>query len=82
MSGIQPVYPDLPRRMGVQGTVFLHAIIATDGHISELKVVDGPPLLQKAAYEAVSQWRYRPYVLNGQAVSVETTIQVKFTLQR
>ena len=82
LYSVQPQYPDVAKRIGQQGTVNLHAIIAADGRISELKVVDGPSFLQRSALDAVSQWRYRPYILNGQPVPVETTIQVRFTLQQ
>jgi protein TonB len=58
--------------------VKLHAIIATDGTIQSLNVIDGPPLLAEAAREAVRQWRYRPYILNGRPVEVETLITVNF----
>jgi protein TonB len=60
------------------GVVKLHAIIATDGTIQSLNVIDGPPLLAEAAREAVRQWRYRPYILNGRPVEVETMITVNF----
>ncbi len=61
-----------------RGIVRLHAIIATDGTIQSLNVIDGPPLLIVAARDAVRQWRYRPYILNGQPVEVETMITVNF----
>jgi protein TonB len=64
----------------VSGTVVLQGIIAKDGHIKNLKVVSGPSLLQDAALDAVRQWMYRPYLLNGEPVEVETTINVVFTL--
>jgi len=60
------------------GVVRLHAIIATDGTIQSLNVIEGPPLLAEAAKEAVRQWRYRPYILNGRPVEVETMITVNF----
>jgi protein TonB len=62
----------------MQGQVKLHAIIARDGTIQSLSAVSGPPLLVRAALDAVSQWRYRPYILNGEAVEVETFITVNF----
>ena len=58
----------------------LKAVIDTDGTIKELSVVSGPELLQQAALDAVKQWRYRPYLLNGDPVEVGTTINVIFTL--
>ena len=66
--------------MGVQGTVVLAATISRDGVIQNLRVLSGPPSLRIAAQEAVAQWRYRPYLLNGQPVEVETTINVVFAM--
>jgi protein TonB len=66
--------------MRVEGTVSLAATISRTGTIANLHVVSGPTLLQSAAVGAVSSWRYRPYMLNGQPVDVETTINVVFTL--
>jgi len=58
----------------------LAAIIGKDGTIQNLHVISGHPLLSQAALDAVKQWRYKPYVLNGEPVEVDTTIQVNFTL--
>lgn len=63
------------------GTVVLQATISRSGMIENLRVVSGPPLLQQAALDAVKQWRYRPYLLNGDPVEVETTVNVEFNLQ-
>ncbi len=63
----------------ISGTVVLHAIIAKDGTIQELEFVSGPPMLVKSAMDAVKQWRYKPYLLNGDPVEVETTINVDFS---
>jgi periplasmic protein TonB len=75
-----PGYPPLGKAMHVEGTVVLAATISRDGTIANLRVVSGPSVLQQAAYDAVSNWRYRSYRLNGQPVDVETTINVIFTL--
>lgn len=75
---VEPVYPRLAALTRVSGIVRLHAIIATNGTIQSLQVIDGPPLLIPAAQDAVRQWRYRPYILNGHAVEVETVITVNF----
>ncbi len=75
-----PTYPPDAKKAHVQGTVVLKAVIDTDGTIKELSVVSGPELLQQAALDAVKQWRYRPYLLNGDPVEVGTTINVIFTL--
>jgi protein TonB len=62
--------------------VVLQAVISKTGTIENLRVVSGPPLLQQAALDAVKQWRYRPYLLNGEPIEVETTVNVVFTLGR
>ena len=78
---IDPVYPDLARRIHLQGVVELHAIIGTDGRVKELQVWTGNPILTQPASEAVRQWRYQPTLLNGQPVEVQTVVTVKFVLQ-
>jgi protein TonB len=78
VNRVEPVYPHIAAVSGIQGQVKLHAIIARDGRIQSLNVISGHPLLVRAALEAVEQWRYRPYVLNGEAVEVETLITVNF----
>ncbi|HEV8383594.1 MAG TPA: energy transducer TonB [Candidatus Acidoferrales bacterium] len=77
---VRPVYPALARQARVSGTVRLHAIIAKDGTVSQLEVLQGHPLLVQAAQDAVRQWRYQPTLLNGEPVEVDTTIDVVFTL--
>lgn len=77
---VMPVYPPIARTAHISGTVVLHAIIAKDGSIEELQYVSGPPLLMRAAMDAVREWRYRPTLLNGEPVEVDTTISVVFTL--
>ena len=77
---VQPTYPPLARSARIQGPVILEAVISKAGTIDNLRVVSGHPMLVGAAIEAVSQWRYRPYILNGEAVEVETQITVNFVL--
>jgi len=77
---VQPAYPDLPRRIRIQGPVVLRAVISRSGEIQELRVISGHPMLSPAALDAVRQWRYRPYLLNGVAVEVETQVTVNFVL--
>ena len=77
---VEPSYPTLARAARVQGDVILNAIIDVNGQITNLQLVSGHPMLVPAAIEAVKQWRYRPYLLNGTPVEVETTITVIFTL--
>jgi protein TonB len=77
---IELPYPTLARAARVQGDVVLSAVIDTNGHITNLQLVSSHPMLVPAAIAAVKQWRYNPYLLNGQPVEVETTITVIFTL--
>jgi periplasmic protein TonB len=75
-----PQYPAIPKAAGIQGTVILQATISRIGSIENLKVISGPPVLQQAAIDAVRTRRYKPYLLNGNPVEVETTINVVFNL--
>ena len=77
---VNPRYPREARDKGVQGDVFLQATIDTNGNIASLKAVKGDPILADAAIEAVKQWKYKPYLLNGEPVEVETTIRVVFRM--
>ena len=76
----QPVYPPIAKAARVQGTVVLQAEISKAGTIQNLRVISGPAMLQESALDAVRTWRYRPYLLNGEPVEVETTINVIYTL--
>ncbi len=76
---VTPQYPPLAQQARIQGTVVLQALIGKDGTIQNLHVVSGHPMLTNAALEAVKEWRYKPYYLNGEPVEVETTINVNFT---
>jgi len=78
----KPTYPPIAIAAHVQGTVILAASISKGGTIENLRVVSGPAMLQQSAVNAVSSWRYRPYLLDGQPVEVETTVNVVFTLGR
>ena len=80
ISRVQPKYPLIARQIGLQGTVIVRAIISRDGNIERAVPVSGPPLLAPAAIEAVNQWKYRPYYLNGEPIEVETQITVNFVL--
>jgi len=77
---VEPVYPPLARSARIQGQVILVAIISKAGTIEKLHALSGHPMLVPAAVDAVSQWRYRPYILNSEPVEVETQITVNFTL--
>jgi len=74
------MYPPLAKAARIQGRVRLQAIISKQGTIENLQVLIGHPMLVTAAVQAVRQWRYRPYVLNGEPVEVETEITVNFVL--
>ncbi|HTZ82093.1 MAG TPA: energy transducer TonB [Candidatus Acidoferrales bacterium] len=76
----EPQYPSIARAARVQGEVVLSAVISTSGQIENLQLISGHPMLVPAALAAVRQWRYKPYLLNGQPVEVETTITVIFSL--
>ncbi len=77
---VQPNYPPLARQARIQGVVLLQATISREGNIENLQLISGHPMLAPAAIEAVKQWKYRPYLLNGEPVEVETQVQVNFTL--
>ncbi len=79
---VQPVYPPLAVQMRLEGTVQLRAIIGRDGSVTALEVLSGHSILAQVALEAVRQWRYRPTLLNGKPVEVETYITVIFQLRR
>jgi protein TonB len=75
---VEPTYPQMAKIAHIQGDVVLQATISKSGVIENLRGVQGHPILIQAAMDAVKQWRYKPYILNGDPVEVETTIQVKF----
>ena len=77
---VAPSYPMLARQMKVQGAVILQALISREGTIQELQVLNGPGILASAAREAVKQWRFKPYYLNGQPVETQARITVNFTI--
>jgi protein TonB len=77
-----PLYPAIAKAVGIGGTVVLQATISKSGTIENLRVVSGPAMLQQAAMDAVKTWRYRPYLLNGEPVEVETTVNVVFAMNR
>ncbi len=77
---VLPVYPDQALRTGLQGTVVLQALIGKDGMVRDLKLIHGSLLLGQAAFDAVRQWRYQPYFLDGRAVEAQTQVTVEFKL--
>lgn len=81
ITKVPPEYPEDARDARIQGTVILHVNIDKEGNVYNVELISGHPLLAPAAIEAVRQWKYRPYLLNGNAVEVETQVQVNFTLR-
>jgi len=82
ISSTQPVYPEIAKSARIQGTVELAALIGPDGHVQQLSVVSGHPLLRQSALDAVKTWVYEPTLLNGSPVSVSTTVDIIFTLSQ
>jgi TonB family protein len=80
LSKAMPIYPEEAKAAGVQGAVVLHAIISKTGTVENITVVSGPEELRDSARDAVRQWTYKPYLLNGEPVEVETSITVNYTL--
>jgi protein TonB len=82
ISWVTPAYPADAKQNRIQGTVRLEVMIDKDGHVSNVTVASGPAELTQAASDAVSQWVYRPTLLNGKPVTVLTTVDVNFTLSQ
>jgi protein TonB len=82
ISGPRPAYPPLAKQARISGEVHLAALISSDGHIRDLRVLSGHPMLVPAAIEAVSKWVYQPTLLNRQPVEVLTDITVNFVLNQ
>jgi len=80
ISQVKPTYPAIAKSARIQGAVVLQAEISKQGTIENLRVISGHPMLVQKALDAVKQWRYKPYLLNGEPVPVETTVTVNFTL--
>jgi TonB family protein len=80
VNKVPPVYPEEAKKARIQGKVELNAVISKTGEMEQLKVVSGPKELQQSALDAVRQWIYKPYLLNGEPVEVKTTIHVVYTL--
>jgi protein TonB len=80
LKRVQPVYPQQALQMRVHGAVQLQAEISKTGAISNIKVLSGDAVLARAAVQAVSQWKYKPYFLNGEPVDIQTQITVNFKL--
>jgi periplasmic protein TonB len=77
---VEPEYPQEARDKRIQGTVVLQVEISEAGDVKDAQLISGHPLLAPPAIAAVKQWKYKPYLLNGEAVQVETQVAVDFTL--
>jgi|SRR5690348_10424095 len=77
---VQPMYPPLAKQARIQGEVVIESVIDTQGHVTQMKVVSGSPLLVQAAERALAQWRYQPTLLNGQPVAVDMLVTLHFQL--
>ena len=80
LKKVQPIYPEQARRARIQGAVVMSAVISKSGQIADLEVLDGAIELVVSAVNAVRQWKYRPYVVNGEPVEVDTSVTVYYTL--
>jgi protein TonB len=78
---VQPQYPVIAKQLHIQGAVVVDALIGRDGRIEQATVIRGQALLNRSAVEAIKQWQYRPYYLNGEPVEVETEITVNFVME-
>jgi TonB family protein len=77
---VPPVYPPIAKTAHISGTILLHCMIGKDGTVQEVQYVSGPPVLMKAAMDAVRQWKYKPTLIDGKPVQVDTTVGVVFAL--
>jgi periplasmic protein TonB len=80
ITRVEPIYPHLAIINRIQGTVHLNAVITPTGSLESIQVVSGPPVLVDAARDALRQWRFRPYVLDGRPIEVQTEVIFKFSL--
>ena len=80
LNNVPPTYPPMARQARVEGTVILEATISSSGHVTDVKVLRGIPLLDRAAVDAVREWKYSPTLLNGIPVAVVMTVTVNFHL--
>lgn len=80
VNKVIPVYPEEAKKARIQGTVVLSAVVGKDGNVQSLRVLSGPNQLQQSALDAVRQWTYKPYLLNGDPIEVKTTVNVVYSL--
>jgi TonB family protein len=77
---VDPVYPQGAKDLHIQGTVILHVIVDDQGNVTSIGLVAGPGMLAPATIDVVSQWKYKPYMLNGKPIELDSTVEVRFTL--
>jgi periplasmic protein TonB len=77
---VNPTYPQLAKAARIQGTVKLAVVISKTGNVDSVKVISGLPMLVPSAVEAVKKWQYKPFLVDGQAVAVQTEIELLFSL--
>jgi TonB family protein len=82
ISKVTPTYPPIAKKAHVEGTVVLKALIGKDGSMKSLVVLSGPAMLQNSALDAVRQWKYKPYLLNGEPVEVTTKVNIVYSLEK
>jgi protein TonB len=80
VSRVYPTYPKDAKKKRIQGPVHMLLLISTTGDVESIKLIDGDQQLGEAAMDAIKQWKFKPYVLNGTPVEVETTFTFNFTL--
>jgi TonB family protein len=81
LTKASPIYPPAAKQAKIQGTVVLEAVVSKDGSVENLRVVSGPAELQQSAIDAVRQWKYKPFLLNGDPVEVKTTVNIIYNLK-
>jgi TonB family protein len=79
-QSVPPLYPEVARKAGIEGDIVLRARVSSDGRVTNVKILAGPPILARAAMDAVQQWRYQPVTINGRPTNVVTTFVVSFRL--
>jgi TonB family protein len=82
LAGVNPKYPEEAKKAKIEGKVVLSAIIGKDGTVESLQVISGPKELQQSSLDAVRQWTYKPFLLNGNPTAVKTTVNVIYSLQK
>jgi TonB family protein len=82
LTKVMPEYPPAAKKAKIEGTVMLSAVIGKDGNVKNLQVLSGPQELHQSSLDAVRQWTYKPYLLNGDSIEVKTTVNVVYSLKQ